>query len=224
MTLSPIICPQSPRPRKTAAIDDQGHLLYEVNGRSILVRGAGWTSEMMLRYSAERFEQELLYVKDMGLNTVRPEGKLEWEEFFDIADREGIMVMPGWCCCHYWEEWDRWTEKDPLIAVAQLRDQILRLRGRKLMGCNFSLPRASFETVNGYDEEFDQFGGEDYDLGLRLRNAGFRMTPLINRGCAYHLYHPMKKTGDELRALRAKREAEQRTWCERGLDRHLAVE
>ncbi|MEM8883993.1 MAG: glycosyltransferase [Planctomycetota bacterium] len=101
---------------------------------------------------------------------------------------------------------------------------ILRLRGRKLMGCNFSLPRASFVKVNGYDEEFDEFGGEDYDLGLRLANAGFRMTPLINRGCAYHLYHPMKRTSEELRALRAKREAERRTWCERGLDRHLAVE
>ncbi len=114
----------------TATIDDQGHLLYQVNGKPILIRGAGWTSEMMLRYSPERFEQELRYVKDLGLNTVRLEGKLEWDEFFDIADREGLMVMPGWCCCHVWERWDEWGEEDLPIAVAQLRSQILRLRGR----------------------------------------------------------------------------------------------
>jgi exo-1,4-beta-D-glucosaminidase len=114
----------------TAEIDGNGHLVYAVNGKKILVRGAGWTSEMTLRYSPERFEQELGYVKDMGLNTVRLEGKLEWDEFFDVADREGLLVMPGWCCCHYWEEWDKWTEKDLPIALAQLRDQILRLRGR----------------------------------------------------------------------------------------------
>jgi len=114
----------------TADIDERGHLLYKVNGRNVLVRGAGWTSEMTLRYSKERFEQELRYVKDMGLNTVRLEGKLEAEPFFDIADREGLMVMPGWCCCHYWERWDEWGDKDLPIATAQLRDQILRLRGR----------------------------------------------------------------------------------------------
>jgi len=113
----------------TAEMDENTHLVYKVNGKNILVRGAGWTPEMTLRYSRERFEQELRYVKDMGLNTVRLEGKLEWNEFFDIADREGLMVMPGWCCCHYWEEWDKWTEKDLPIAVAQLEDQILRLRG-----------------------------------------------------------------------------------------------
>jgi len=112
----------------TADIDERGHLLYRVNGRPILVRGAGWASEMTLRYSTRRYEQELAYVKDMGLNTVRLEGKLEDDAFFDIADREGLMVMPGWCCCHYWERWDEWEAKDLPIAVAQLRDQILRLR------------------------------------------------------------------------------------------------
>ncbi|HYN03427.1 MAG TPA: glycoside hydrolase family 2 protein, partial [Vicinamibacteria bacterium] len=68
-------------------------------------------------------------VKDMGLNTIRLEGKLEDEPFFDIADREGILVMPGWCCCDHWEKWDKWDAEDLPIAVASLRDQLLRLRG-----------------------------------------------------------------------------------------------
>jgi exo-1,4-beta-D-glucosaminidase len=113
----------------TAELTKSG-LLYKVNGRNILVRGAGWTSEMMLRYSKERFEQEVAYVEDMGMNAIRLEGKLEDDPFFDVTDREGLLVMPGWCCCDQWEEWDKWDAEDLPVAVASLRDQILRLRGR----------------------------------------------------------------------------------------------
>ena len=97
---------------------------------------------------------------------------------------------------------------------------VLRVRPRKLMGCNFSLPRALYELVNGYDEDFDGFGGEDYDLGARLKNAGCRMTPLINRGCAYHLYHPMKSMSEDVRRIRNQKEALGRTRCDNGLDSH----
>jgi exo-1,4-beta-D-glucosaminidase len=112
----------------TAELTKSG-LLYKVNGRNILIRGAGWTSEMMLHYSPERYAQEMAYVKDMGLNTIRLEGKLEADPFFDVADREGILVMPGWCCCDHWEKWKDWDAEDLPVATASLRDQILRLRG-----------------------------------------------------------------------------------------------
>ena len=114
----------------TSEMTPAGHLLFKVNGKNILIRGAGWTSEMMLRYTRERDEAEIRLVKDMGLNTIRLEGKLEDDHFFDITDREGILVMPGWCCCDHWEKWQNWQEKDLPIATASLRDQILRLRGR----------------------------------------------------------------------------------------------
>jgi len=105
-------------------------LTYKVNGRPILIRGAGWTHDLLLRYSPERFEQEIAYVKHMGLNTVRLEGKLEDEPFYDITDREGILVMPGWCCCDHWEHWKDWDAEDLPVATASLRDQILLLRRR----------------------------------------------------------------------------------------------
>ena len=80
---------------------------------------------MLLRSSPERQEAEFRYVKDMGLNTIRLEGKLEDDHFFDITDREGILVMPGWCCCDHWEKWENWQDEDLPIATASLRDQIL---------------------------------------------------------------------------------------------------
>jgi exo-1,4-beta-D-glucosaminidase len=114
----------------TAGIDNNGHLRFQVNGEEIQIRGAGWAPEMTLRCSPERLEQELAYVKHLGLNTIRMEGTLEDEAFFDIADREGLLVMPGWTCCCHWERWDDWTEQDLAVAVASLHDQMLRLRGR----------------------------------------------------------------------------------------------
>lgn len=110
-------------------LTDKGHRLFKVNGRPLLIRGAGWASDMLLRpASRERLEAELRYVRAMGLNTVRLEGKLESDVFYDLADRYGILVMPGWCCCDQWEKWDQWDTEDHAVAPLSLRDQALRLR------------------------------------------------------------------------------------------------
>src|SRR5688572_7877344 len=107
----------------------EGHRLFKVNGRPILVRGGGWSSDMLLRpATTERLEAELRYTREMGLNTIRLEGKLESDEFYDLADREGILVMPGWCCCDQWELWDKWDAEDHRVGPASLNDQVLRLR------------------------------------------------------------------------------------------------
>jgi exo-1,4-beta-D-glucosaminidase len=64
----------------------------------------------------------------MNLNTIRLEGKLETEEFFHLADHDGILIMLGWCCCDHWERWKDWTADDLTIATASLQSQMLRLR------------------------------------------------------------------------------------------------
>jgi exo-1,4-beta-D-glucosaminidase len=110
-------------------LTDKGHRLFKVNGRPILIRGGGWASDMLLRPEAPaRRDAQLRYVREMGLNTIRLEGKLEDDAFYDAADRAGILVMPGWCCCDQWETWDKWDAEDHRVAPASLRDQILRLR------------------------------------------------------------------------------------------------
>src|SRR5258707_7023629 len=83
---------------------------------------------MMLRVDESRREAEFRYVKEMGLNTIRLEGKLEDESFLERADRDGILVMAGWCCCDAWEKWGKWNEEKKRLSVTSLRDQLLRLR------------------------------------------------------------------------------------------------
>ncbi|HXM09565.1 MAG TPA: glycoside hydrolase family 2 protein [Terriglobales bacterium] len=117
----------------TEQAPDRLKRLFKINGKNILIRGGGWTPDMMMRQSSERLADEFRYVRDMGLNTVRLEGKLETDEFFETADREGILVMAGWCCCDFWEHWGSWTDQDFEIAKASLRDQMLRLRSHPSM-------------------------------------------------------------------------------------------
>jgi exo-1,4-beta-D-glucosaminidase len=112
----------------TSDFNSVGGRVFHVNGKNILIRGGGWTTDMMLRENSQRLEDEFRYVGDMGLNTIRLEGKLETPEFFDLADRKGFLVMAGWCCCDFWERWPRWKPADFEIAKQSLRDQIYRLR------------------------------------------------------------------------------------------------
>ena len=102
--------------------------LFSINGKNILIRGGGWSPDMMLRENSQRLRDEFRYVQDMGLNTIRLEGKLETKEFLDLADERGILVMAGWCCCDHWEHWPNWKPQDFTIAEQSLRDQIYRLR------------------------------------------------------------------------------------------------
>jgi len=112
----------------TSELNANNGRVFSVNGKKILIRGGGWSPDMLLRENSQRLEDQFRYVQDMGLNTIRLEGKLETPEFFDLADRKGVLVMAGWCCCDHWEHWPNWKPQDFKIAEQSLRDQIYRLR------------------------------------------------------------------------------------------------
>lgn len=112
----------------TSKLTDKGYRLFSINGKDLLIRGGGWASDMLLRNNNQRLEQEMKYALDMNLNTIRLEGKIEVDHFFDLADQLGMLIMPGWCCCDAWEHWDKWTEEDKDIAAESLRSQLLRIR------------------------------------------------------------------------------------------------
>ncbi len=112
----------------SSELTDKGHRVFKVNGKRILIRGGGWAPDMLLRPSLEREIAEIRYVKDMNLNTIRFEGRMETRRFLEMCDREGILVIAGWCCCDIWEEWEKWDREDLEIAAASLKDQVLRIR------------------------------------------------------------------------------------------------
>ncbi|MEO8779741.1 MAG: glycoside hydrolase family 2 TIM barrel-domain containing protein [Rhodanobacter sp.] len=111
----------------------QGYRQFVVNGMPILIRGAGWAPDMFLRDQPERLGDEFAYVRDLGLNAIRTEGKLERQDFYDLADRNGIMVLAGWECCDKWEAWAKtggepWDAHDLQVAHDSMASEAKLLR------------------------------------------------------------------------------------------------
>jgi exo-1,4-beta-D-glucosaminidase len=135
----------------TSQLTERGYRLFKINGRSLLVRGAAWAPDMLLRWSPERAATAIDYVRGMNLNAIRSEGRMERDEFFDMADRLGVLIMPGWTCCDFWEQWEEWTPETAKIAAASLSDQLMRLRNHPsvfvwLYGSD-NPPPANIETL-----------------------------------------------------------------------------
>jgi exo-1,4-beta-D-glucosaminidase len=112
----------------TSELTAQRHRLFKINGRRVLIRGAAWAPDLLLRWSSEKLDADLNYVRDMNMNAIRLEGRIDREELFAKADRLGILVMPGWTCCDAWEKWKNWHEEQHMIAGESLRSQVHILR------------------------------------------------------------------------------------------------
>jgi exo-1,4-beta-D-glucosaminidase len=128
-----------------AVNNEYGARQFIVNGKKLLVRGAAWTPDLMLRQSERQDEIDTDFVLNLNLNAVRLEGKLATDYFWDLCDRKGILVIAGWPCCNHFEKWDRWKSDDIDVARESERSQILRLRNHPsfaawLYGSDFPPP------------------------------------------------------------------------------------
>ncbi len=77
----------------------------------------------------------------------------------------------------------------------------LRLASARKQRCSshFSVQRADIEAINGYDENFVGWGGEDEDLSCRMVRAGFRGRSIIPLARTLHLWHPKELGGKHWR-------------------------
>jgi exo-1,4-beta-D-glucosaminidase len=80
----------------------EGHRGFKINGRAVLIKGAGWTDDLLLADTRETIEAELQYVRHMNLNCIRCEGIWGKDQMlYDLCDEYGILMMVGWSC--HWE-------------------------------------------------------------------------------------------------------------------------
>ncbi|KAK9417799.1 putative Family 2 glycoside hydrolase [Seiridium unicorne] len=121
----------------TSRLNDYNDTIFSINGHPFQVLGGGYSADMFLRWDNAKFTTQAQYMLDLGLNTVRLEGKNEHPELYDIADRLGLMVLPGWECCDKWEAWSynedlavkvEWTESDYNTANASVRHEAAMLQ------------------------------------------------------------------------------------------------
>jgi beta-mannosidase len=123
---------------------------FVVNGKPILVRGANWIPDDCFpsRIDRARYERSIANATDSGMNLLRVWGGgiYESEDFYEICDRDGLMVWQDFlfACAAY-------AEEEPLRGevVAEAREAVTRLT-----------PHPSLVLWNGCNENI--WGHEDW--------------------------------------------------------------
>jgi beta-mannosidase len=99
---------------------------FVINGRPSFVKGTGWcTMDPLMDFSRERYERFLTLADDQHVQMLRAwgSGMPETDDFYDLCDRKGIMVMQEWPTAwnsHQWQPYD--------VLEETVRLNTLRLR------------------------------------------------------------------------------------------------
>jgi len=175
---------------------DQYNWTFVINGRPMFVKGNNWcTMDPLMDFSRQRYERFISLAKSQHIQMFRPwgSGMPETDEFYDLCDRYGIMVMQEWPTA-----WNS-HERQPFDALDEtVRLNTVRLRNHPslvmwgannetpapfgeaiaMMGCysrllDGSRPYHRAEPWGGSQHNYDCYwGGKPLDIMLELK-AGF---------------------------------------------------
>jgi exo-1,4-beta-D-glucosaminidase len=103
----------------TSYIDAHGYRQFVLNGKKVLLKGAGWTDDIFMRDTHESIERQVQYVKDMNLNLIRFENIWGKDRYvYDMCDKYGILALVGWSCQWEWEDYCGLPETDLFGCIA----------------------------------------------------------------------------------------------------------
>lgn len=155
-------------------LTEEGYRGFELNGKKVLVRSAGWTDDLFLRDNPVSNEMQVQYVRDMNLNSIRFENI--WgtsQNIYDLCDRYGLMVLVGWSCQWEWENYlgtpvDEYggikTPEQVNLIGESFRDQVLWLRNHPSIIAWFVgsdlLPRPALEQ--SYRQTLELYDNRSY--------------------------------------------------------------
>ena len=111
-------------------VNEQGHKGWKINGKKILIKGAGWVDDILLNDDDQKVIDQLEYVKHMNLNTVRLEGF--WgknKTLFNKCDELGLLVMIGWSCQWEWQDYCGRPELDTFMSITTDHDMEVQTQG-----------------------------------------------------------------------------------------------
>jgi exo-1,4-beta-D-glucosaminidase len=76
---------------------------FSINNTPIVIRGGGFDPDLFLRYSSSDTAHQIALMKALGINTIRLEGHLMPDDFYQQMDAAGILINAGFQCCDFWE-------------------------------------------------------------------------------------------------------------------------
>ena len=111
---------------------------FTLNGKDIIIKGAGWTDDIFLRDTPEQLERQVKYVMDMNMNTIRFENIWGKDDtIYDLCDQYGVLALVGWSCQWEWENYCGLPEVEHVGCIIQpkeidlasryFEDQVIRL-------------------------------------------------------------------------------------------------
>jgi exo-1,4-beta-D-glucosaminidase len=178
----------------TSRLDSYNDTVFAINDQPFQVIGAGYTSDIFLRFDIEKLRRQFKYVLDMGLNAVRVEGKQEHPELYNLADEMGIMLLPGWECCDKWEAWTyneeksgkEWDDKDYETAARSMAHEASMMQNHPsvlgfLVGSDYWPDNRATDlyvnTLRGYNWTTPIIASaSQHGYPERLGNGGMKMT------------------------------------------------
>ncbi len=114
------------RPLPDGPDPDTYNWTFVVNGKPIFIKGANWcTMDALLRFDLERYDRFLRLARDSHMQLLRAwgSGMPETDEFYDLADRYGVMVLQEWPTA-----WNSHRIQPYDILEETVRHNTLRLR------------------------------------------------------------------------------------------------
>lgn len=120
-------------------INEQGWRGFKLNGKKILIRGGGWTDDLLFDNRPKKVAAEVAYARHMNLNAIRVEGFFgSSQQLYNLCDENGLLMMAGWSCQWEWENYlgkpvsERYggiiSPEDIKLVAASWRDQVRWLR------------------------------------------------------------------------------------------------
>jgi glycosyltransferase involved in cell wall biosynthesis len=110
-----------------------------------------------------------------------------------------------------------WIRASEYLAPRYKKGRILGI------GCNMSFRKADFIRINGYDEFFEGWGGEDADFACRMTNSGVDRLYLKFSGIVFHLWHDdfYMQHKEKNFTYYEERKSQGAIRCQAGVDRYL---
>ena len=138
---------------------DKYNWTFIINGEKHFVKGTGWcTMDALMNFSTERYDRFLSLAKQQHIQMLRAwgSGMPETDEFYDLCNRYGIMVMQEWPTA-----WDSHKDQPFDLLEETVRLNTIRMRNNPSLAMygagneSFDVAGKAIDMMGQYSIELD---------------------------------------------------------------------